>query len=214
MGIIIGLFAALGRLSRQKIPIFNAIATVYIWLFRGTPLLVQIIFVYFAVPQLTNERLIINEFLSAAIALSLNEGAYMAEIIRAGINSVDVGQMEAAESLGMPKALGMRRIVLPQAIRFIIPPTSNEFISMLKNTSLAYVIGTHEVLFETEQIITATFKYFELLSVVALWYLAMTTVATFIQYLLERRYGRGISREVREPGYLRGAVIAALARRG
>ena len=193
-GIVLGLFTALGRLSRTSIPVFRLLAGFYIWLFRGTPLLVQIIFVYFAVPELTRERIIINEFWSAVIALTLNEGAYMAEIIRAGITSVDLGQMEAAESLGMTRGLAMRRVIIPQAIRFIIPPTGNEFISMLKNTSLAYVIGTHEILFQTEQIISSTFKYFELLSVVSLWYLAMTTVATYFQSRLESYFGRGFTR--------------------
>jgi polar amino acid transport system permease protein len=206
------LFLALGRLSRLRLPLFRWLAAFYIWLFRGTPLLVQIIFVYFAVPELTGERLIIGEFTSAFIALTANEGAYMAEIIRAGITSVDQGQMEAAESLGMTRSLAMRRIILPQAVRFIIPPTGNEFISMLKNTSLAYAIGTHEVLFQTEQIISATFKYFELLSVVSLWYLAMTTVATYAQNRLERRFERGFTRNVRQPGLMQRAVLAGFRR--
>lgn len=193
-------------------PIFGPIANLYIWLFRGTPLLVQIIFVYFAVPELTNNQVTISEFMSAFIALSLNEGAYMAEIIRAGITSVEGGQMEAAESLGMTRWLAMRRIILPQAVRVIIPPTGNEFISMLKNTSLAYVVSTHEILFETEQIISATYKYFELLLVVSVWYLAMTTVATVFQTLLERHFERGFAREIRQPGVFQRALQGAMRR--
>ncbi len=211
-GIILGLFTALGRLSRLPIPIFRAIAGLYIWLFRGTPLIVQIAFVYFAIPQLTNNAIIIGEFPSACIALSLNEGAYMAEIIRAGISSVDSGQFEAAQSLGMSGSLTMRRIILPQAIRIIIPPTGNEFISMLKNTSLAYAISTQELYFTTTQIESATFKYFELLSVASVWYLAMTTVATFVQSRLERRFERGLSRDIRAPGMMQRAMQGALRR--
>lgn len=212
VGIVLGLFTALGRLSQMSVPVFRWIAGLYIWLFRGTPLLVQIIFVYFAVPQLTGDRVILGELTSAIIALSLNEGAYMAEIIRAGITSVDVGQMEACQALGMPRWLAMRRVILPQAIRFIIPPTGNEFISMLKNTSLAYVIGAHEVLFETQQIYSANLRYFELLSVVAVWYLAMTTVATYLQSRLEQRFERGVTRQIREPGIMQRVLVGGLRR--
>jgi polar amino acid transport system permease protein len=162
----------------------------YLWLFRGTPLLVQIFFVYFAVPQLTGQRIVLSEFWSAMLALSLNEGAYMAEIIRAGILSVDAGQVEAAESLGMTRSLTMRRIILPQAVRIIIPPTGNEFISMLKNTSLAYAISAHEIFFSTDQLRSATFKEFEPLTIVSVWYLATTTVASYLQGHLERYFAR------------------------
>jgi polar amino acid transport system permease protein len=212
IGVVLGLITALGRLSESRIPVFSWLASFYIWLFRGTPLLIQIIFVYFAVPQLTNNRIIITEFPSAVMALSLNEGAYMAEIIRAGISSVDQGQREAAESLGMTRWLAMRRIILPQAVRVIIPPTGNEFISMLKNTSLAYAVGAHELLFQTQQIISATFNYFELLAVASLWYLAMTTVATYFQGRLEARFERGFSRVIRSPGVWERAMTGALRR--
>lgn len=212
LGIIFGLAAALGRLSTPRFPIFRWLSGLYIWLFRGTPLLVQIVFVYFAIPQISGQRLIINEFGSALIALSINEGAYMAEIIRAGITSVDPGQTEAAQSLGMTGWLTMRRIVLPQAIRFIIPPTGNEFISMLKNTSLAYVVSTKEIFFQTTQLESATFRYFEPLTIVSLYYLSMTTVATIIQSFLERRYERGFVRDIRRPGMMQRAMLGALRR--
>jgi polar amino acid transport system permease protein len=212
LGIVLGLFTALARLSRSPVPILKWIAGLYIWLFRGTPLLVQLAFVYFAVPQMTGDRLVIGEFQSALIALSLNEGAYMAEIIRAGIMSVDAGQTEAAQSLGMTGWMTMRRIVLPQAVRFIIPPTGNEFISMLKNTSLAYYISTQEIFFQATQIASATFKYFELLSVVSVWYLAMTTVATFFQGILERRFERGFTRDARGPGLMQRMMPVAFRR--
>lgn len=167
---------------------------------------------YFALPQITNHGIILNEFMSAFIALSLNEGAYMAEIIRAGISSVDQGQTEAAESLGMTRWLAMRRVIIPQAIRIIIPPTGNEFISMLKNTSLAYVISTKEIFFQTEQLSTASFRYFEPLVIVSLYYLAMTTVATYIQGHLERYYGRGFNRNLPGPGRMQRVVLGAMRR--
>ncbi len=211
-GVALGLLAAVGRLSRSRIPIFRAVSWFYLWLFRGTPLLVQLFFVYFAVPQLTNQRIELNEFWSAIVALSLNEGAYMAEIIRAGIASVDAGQAEAAESLGMTRALVMRRIILPQAIRIIIPPTGNEFISMLKNTSLAYAISTQEVFFGADQLRSATSKEFESLAIVSVWYLAMTTVATYSQGHLERYFERGVSREIRDPGLFQRAMIGTFRR--
>lgn len=167
---------------------------------------------YFAIPQLTNERIILSEFVSAFLAFALNEGAYMAEIVRAGITSVDAGQMEAAASLGMTRGLAMRRIILPQAIRIIIPPTGNEFISMLKNTSLAYSISVQEIFFQTDQLRSATFKELEPLAGVSLWYLAMTTVASFFQARLERRYERGFTRDVRGPGVMQRAMSGAFRR--
>lgn len=187
IGIVLGLFLALGRLSRSKFPVWRWLSGIYIWLFRGTPLLVQLLFVYDAIPQMTNERIVLGSITSAVIALSLNEGAYMAEIIRAGIQSVDPGQVEAAKALGMTYPKTMRRIILPQAVRFVIPPTGNEFISMLKNTSLAEVVSAQELLYNTQQVYANNYFYFELLSVAAIWYLAMTTVATWGQSKLEQR---------------------------
>lgn len=187
LGIVIGLFLALGRISRARIPVLRWLSGGYIWLFRGTPLLVQLLFVYDAIPQMTNTRIVLGSITSAIIALSLNEGAYMAEIIRAGIQSVDRGQVEAAKALGMTYPLTMRRVVLPQAFRFVIPPTGNEFISMLKNTSLASVISAQELLYNTQQVYSSNYAYFELLSVACVWYLAMTTVATWAQSKLEQR---------------------------
>lgn len=208
-GIILGVFTALGRLS--KLFLLRWIAGIYIWLFRGTPLLVQLVFVYFAVPQMTNFSILIDAFWSGFIALSLNEGAYMAEIVRAGIAAVDAGQMEAAQSLGMTRGLVMRRIVLPQAIRIIIPPTGNEFISMLKNTSLASVITVYELFYQTQLVYSSgtgpgSQKYFELIAVAATWYLAMTTVFSFLQGFVERHYERGFSRDIRGPGALERAL--------
>lgn len=184
----------------------------YLWLFRGTPLLVQIVFVYFALPEITNGAILLNEFWSAFVALSLNEGAYMTEIVRAGISSVEAGQMEAAQSLGMTRGQAMRRIVIPQAIRIILPPTGNEFISMLKNTSLAYAISVPELFYREQQIQAATFRPFELLSVACVWYLFMTSLASILQGFLERRYARGFTRDLRQPGAMQRLMIGAMRR--
>jgi polar amino acid transport system permease protein len=211
-GIALGLFAALGRISRSRLPLFRWMSWLYLWLFRGTPLLVQIFFVYFALPDLTNQHVKLDEIWSAFVALALNEGAYMAEIIRAGISSVDSGQTEAAQSLGMTRWLTMRRIVLPQAVRIIIPPTGNEFISMLKNTSLASVISTPELFFQTDQLRSATFHSFEPLAIVSLYYLAMTSVASYFQMHVERHYSRGFTRDVQGPGYMQRAFQGAFHR--
>lgn len=131
----------------------------------------------------------------------------MAEIVRAGIASVDAGQMEAAQSLGMTRGLAMRRIVLPQAIRIIIPPTGNEFISMLKNTSLAYSITVLELWYQTTLVYTSgsgigSGQYFTLITVAATWYLIMTTIFSYLQGFVERHFERGFTREIRSPGAL------------
>ena len=133
----------------------------------------------------------------------------MAEIVRAAILLVDPGQSEAASSLGMTRSLTMRRIVIPQAIRIAIPPTGNEFISMLKNTSLAYVISVEELFFQEEQVRSAVFRNFELLAVACVWYLAMTTVATIGQGYLERYFGRGFGAQTQSRGMLSRAILAA-----
>ena len=195
LGSAIGLVAALGRISRSKT--LSGVAGLYVWLMRGTPLLVQIVFIYtgfaaanlFRFTDITIGPLVIPANVQAGIlALSLNEGAYMAEIIRAGIAGVDAGQAEAARALGMAPGLLMRRIVLPQALRLIIPPIGNQFNVMLKNSTLVSIIGVPELLLITQTINSATFRTFELYSVVALYYLALTTAWTFIQAAIEKRY--------------------------
>ena len=183
LGTVIGLFAALGRLSRFRL--IQTIVGFYVWVMRGTPLLVQIVFIYtglaagniFRFEDIHLGFVVIPGNIQAAIvALSLNEGAYMSEIIRAGIASVDIGQTEAAKSLGMTYGKLMRRIVLPQAARVILPPLGNDFNGMLKNTTLVSVIGVPELLLATEMITSATFRVFELYLVVALYYLTLTTL--------------------------------------
>jgi polar amino acid transport system permease protein len=214
-GVILGVILAVMRLSPN--PILKSVSWIYIYVFRGTPLLVQITFWYniaalfpaphhlidigipFTGPVLVhpNANALITIFLAALLGLSFNEGAYMAEIVRSGIISVPDGQSEAAASLGMGRLQIIRRIVLPQAMRVILPPTGNEFISMLKNTSLASVIAFAEIYFVTEDIAAVNFDVPQLLIVGSIWYLALTSVAYVGQYFLERKYGQGFSRAER-----------------
>jgi len=206
-GVILGVMIAVMRLSRSRL--ISGTAWIYVWFFRGTPVLIQILFFYFIAslyPHVTiglpfgpafftlNMNAIVTAFFAGALALSLNEGAYMSEIVRAGIISVDEGQVEAAHSLGMTKAKSLRLIVLPQAMRLIIPPTGNETISMLKTTSLVSVISVAEITFAAQQIYAQNYKEIQLLIVASIWYLTMTTVLSIGQYYLERHYARGSSR--------------------
>jgi polar amino acid transport system permease protein len=186
-GVLLGLIAALARMARFW-PL-RVISGIYVWIFRGTPVLVQLFYFYFAL-NLTGIHFagisLSAEALAAILALSINEGAYMREIIRAGIDSIDRGQMEAAKSLGMRAGLAMRRIILPQAARVIVPPLGNEFNNMMKTSSLAYTIGVYELFADAEQGYSQTFisDYF---LAVAFWYLVLTTVWTFVQAWIERK---------------------------
>ena len=183
-GVIIGLFLALMRMSR--FPLLSWPARAYIWFFRGSPLLVQVLVLWDGLPKLAPGVLLSAEA-CVLVAFSLNEGAYMAEIIRAGISSVDTGQMEAAKALGMRYSLAMRRIVLPQAARVILPPLGNEFNNMLKTTSIASVIGLRELTYTAETFGSPTFSIFELLLVATFYYLALTTLWGYFQGWIERR---------------------------
>jgi len=187
IGITMGLLGALGALSR--LPAVRFIVNAYLWIFRGTPVIVQIIFWYDATAELTNNRVNLPALLAGVLALGVNEGAYMTEIVRAGLLSVDRGQLEAARSLGMTYPLAMRRIVIPQAIRIILPPTGNQFIGMLKTTSLLFTIAVPEIYATGVNLYSTNFRYFEVLSVVSIWYLLLTSVLTFVQRRLERRFG-------------------------
>jgi polar amino acid transport system permease protein len=180
----IGLFLALAKLSRIR-PL-STLAKSYIWLFRGTPLLMQLLFFYDLLPRV---GLVLGSFDTAVVAFSLNVGAYMAEIIRAGIESVGSGQRMAAKSLGMTYAQTMRRIVLPQAVKVIIPPTGNFFINLILSSSLASVIALSELLLRAQQIGSVTFRYAEVFGAAAVYYLAMTTVLTSVQSQIEARLG-------------------------
>jgi polar amino acid transport system permease protein len=196
MGVVLGLLAALMRESRLA-PL-RWLSGLYVWLFRGTPLLVQIFFIYYGANELLGVTLIPNTLnlglfsldgavVAGILALGINEGAYMREIIRAGIDSIDKGQMEAAKSLGMRYRMAMQRIVLPQAARVIVPPLGNEFNNMLKNTSLVFTIGVYELFADAEIGYSRSFQPAEFFLAVAFWYLVLTTVWTFIQAWIERR---------------------------
>ncbi|MGX7823850.1 amino acid ABC transporter permease [Actinokineospora sp. 24-640] len=208
IGVVGGIVLAIMRLSGN--PLASGVASGYIWLFRGTPLITQLIFWFFIgalYPRLGlgvpfggpefvswDTNMLITQFTAALLGLGLNEAAYMAEIVRGGIQSVDEGQTEAAGALGMTRGRVLRRIVLPQAMRVIIPPTGNQTISMLKTTSLVIVIGYYELMVAAQQVYSRNFQTIPLLITAALWYLALTSVLTLVQMRIERRYSRGLSR--------------------
>lgn len=210
LGVFLGVILSVMRLSPN--PVFKSVAWVYLWIFRGTPVYVQLVFwglfptlyqnMQFGVPfgptffHINLEGLSIS-FILAAVGLGLNEAAYMAEIIRAGINSVPEGQFEASTALGMSWWMTMRRTVLPQAMRVIIPPTGNEVISMLKTTSLVTAVPySLELYGRARDISGVIFQPIPLLLVAATWYLAITSVLMVGQYYLERYFSRGISRKL------------------
>lgn len=184
LGVVIGLFVGIARISR--LCILRVLAAVYVDFFRGTPLLVQIFLVYFALPVITGQR--VDPFVAAIGSCGINSGAYVAEIFRAGIQSIDKGQMEAGRSLGMTWVQTMRYIIVPQAFKRVIPPLGNEFIALLKDSSLVSVIGFEELTRRGQLIIAKTYGSLEIWISVAVIYLAMTlTISRFVAYL-ERRY--------------------------
>jgi polar amino acid transport system permease protein len=208
----VGLGVLLATMRQSRNPVLASVSWGYIWFFRGTPLVVQVLFWYNGVLEIAGPTLnlgvgsfslysgrtsdVLTVFVAATLALSLNEAAYMAEIVRAGLLAVDSGQTEAAEALGMTPGLILRRIVLPQAMRVVIPPTGNEFISMLKNTSLIVTIGQVELLGRSNAISSQSGAVFELLTMASLWYLSLTSLAYVGQFYLERRFARGSAREL------------------
>ena len=184
LGVIIGLFVGIARICHFKPLLF--VAAVYVDFFRGTPLLVQIFLVYFALPVITGQR--IDPYVAAVGACGINSGAYVAEIFRAGIQSIDEGQMEAGRSLGMTWVQTMRYIIVPQAFKRVIPPLGNEFIALLKDSSLVSVIGFEELTRRGQLIIAKTYGSLEIWISVAIVYLVMTlTISRFVAYL-ERRF--------------------------
>ncbi len=208
IGIVLGVLLAVMRLSPNWL--VSGASSFYIWFFRGTPVLVQLLFWYNIAalyPKIAlgipfgpsfihaDANTLITPFTAAILGLGLNEGAYMAEIVRAGIISVDPGQSDAAQSLGMTRLQTMRRIVLPQAMRVIIPPTGNETISMLKTSSLASVIVVTELLYAAQLIYSVNFKTIPLLIAASIWYIVCTSILYVGQYYLERYYGRGTAHE-------------------
>jgi polar amino acid transport system permease protein len=209
MGIVLGTILAVMRRSHNVI--LSGAASLYIWFFRGTPLLVQLIFWYNLAtlyPRLslgipftsyvfssvsTND--VISPLTAALLGLGLNQAAYTAEIVRSGILSVPEGQLDSASSLGMTRWMTMRRVILPQAMRVIIPPLGNETIGMLKTTSLVSVLAMPELLYSAQLIYARTYETIPLLIVASLWYLIVTTVLTMIQIPLERHFSKGRGRQ-------------------
>ena len=234
IGIVLGLLVAVMRMSRNRV--LSTVAFVYTWFFRGTPVFVQLFFWSFlgaVYPRLTigipfshityvhiNVNTSFTIFDACALGLGLNEGAYMSEIARAGLISVDEGQIEAATSLGMTRRQTLRLVTIPQAMRVIIPPTGNEVISMLKTTSLASAVGLIELLGAATNIYSANYEIIPLLIVASLWYLVVTTILSIGQFYLERRFARGALRTPpptpiqRLRGDVRGVASKFRTRRG
>jgi polar amino acid transport system permease protein len=209
IGVVLGITLAIMRLSPN--PVLSGVAWVYLWVFRGTPVLVQL-FIWANIAALYKQislgipfgqafltfdtATLVPNVMAAILGLSLNEGAYMAEIVRSGILSVDEGQREAAEALGLSRGQTLRRIILPQAMRVIVPPTGNETISMLKTTSLVSIVPYYELVFQASVIGQRTFKPFPMLIMASLWFLALTSILMVGQYYIERYYARGSVRSL------------------
>ncbi|MCI4063924.1 amino acid ABC transporter permease [Micromonospora sp. R77] len=207
-GTVGGVLIAVMRLSEN--PVLRGVSWVFVWIFRGTPLLVQIIFFGFLgalFPRLTltvpftgtvlfdkPTSVVVTGTVAAVLALSLNEMAYAAEVIRGGILAVDAGQTEAAAALGMSPTLTLRRVVLPQAMRVIIPPMGNETITMLKSTALVSIIAGRDLMTAVQTVYQGNYKVIPLLVVAAIWYLALVSLLSVGQWLIERRFGRGFTR--------------------
>ena len=181
VGVGCGTLMALARLSSNKF--LSKAAKVYIDIIRGTPLLVQLYLVYFGLATVLD----LNDFVSGVIAVSVNTTAYIAEIIRSGIQSVDKGQMEAARSMGMPKRMAMRQIILPQAMKNILPAIGNEFATLIKETSIVSLIGIHDLMYSSDTVRGATFTVFIPLFMTAFLYFVMTTTIAFFMDKLERK---------------------------
>jgi len=191
IGIILGCLAGMGRISRNRL--IRAVAGVYVYVLRGTPMLLQIFFIYFGLPQiylsLTGNPIMFSPIKAGIIALGINSGAYVAEIVRAGIQAVPSGQMEAARSLGMPHGRAMWDVILPQAFRKIIPPLCNEFIVLLKDSSLVSVIGAGELMYSAKVMGARYYDYVQFLFGAGLVYLALTFIISQALAALERKLG-------------------------
>ncbi|MEW2298745.1 amino acid ABC transporter permease [Streptomyces sp. NPDC006655] len=203
LGLVLGVILAIMRMSSN--PVTSTVAWFYVWFFRGTPVLVQLLLWYnialvFPILNLgfykDEMNQVMTPFLAALLGLGLNEAAYMSEIVRAGIQSVDEGQTEASHALGMTRGQTLRRVILPQAMRVIVPPTGNEFINMLKTSSLAYVVQFNELIKRATDISSTSLAVVEMYFVASIWYLMLTTVFSIVQYYIERRYARGSSRSL------------------
>ena len=189
VGLVIGLLLAVGQEAPWS-PV-RMLVWAYIWLFRGTPVLLQLVFAFNVLPAF---GVLLPGFACAVLALGLNEGAYMAEIMRSGIRAVGPGQRLAARALGLEETGVMRWVVLPQALRIVIPPIGNDTISMLKFTSLVSVLALPDLLYSAQEIYARTYQTIPLLLVATIWYLVLTTILTVIEYVIEKRLRRGHSR--------------------
>lgn len=205
IGVVLGVVLAVMRMSPN--PVFKSIAWLYLWVFRGTPIYVQLVFwgligaIYQSInlgfTEISLDALTSSAFALAVIGLGLNEAGYMAEIVRSGVNSVPAGQIEASKALGMGWGMTMRRTVLPQAMRIIIPPTGNEFISLLKTSSLVVAVPySLELYGRSQDIAAALFEPVPMLLVAATWYLIITSILMVGQHYLERYFDRGVTREL------------------
>ncbi|AME23726.1 ABC transporter permease [Burkholderia sp. PAMC 26561] len=202
LGILIGVLVAIARLSPN--PVLRTVASGYVWFFRGTPVLLQLllwfnlglIFPTLGIPGLFQVPTVdvMTPFLAALLGLGINQGAYTSEVVRAGLLSVDPGQYEAAKAIGMPSLQALRRIILPQSMRVIVPPIGNELIGMVKLTSLASVVQYAEMVHSAENIYYANQRVIELLIVAGIWYLVVVTILSAVQARVERRFARGAGR--------------------
>jgi polar amino acid transport system permease protein len=222
MGLVLGIVLAVMRMSKN--PVTSSVAWGYIWFFRGTPVYVQLllwfnlalIFPVLNLGPIYKDEMtdVMTPFMAALLGLGLNEAAYMAEICRAGIQSVDEGQTEASQALGMTNGQNMRRIVLPQAMRVIVPPTGNEFINLLKTSALCAVVQYEEVLRKAQNIGNNSSAVVEMLFVATVWFLVVTTIFSIGQFYLERHYARGSSRQLPATPVQRVRQLVFSVRRG
>ncbi|MEM8552245.1 MAG: amino acid ABC transporter permease [Pseudomonadota bacterium] len=208
LGIVVGLVIAVAQESR--IAILQPFVIVYLWLFRGTPVLFQIIFVFNVLPSF---GILLSGFACAIIALSLNEAAYMSEIMRSGLQAVGQGQRRAGKALGLRDSQIMRYVVLPQALRIVIPPIGNQFIGMLKMSALVSVIAVEELLLVANQSASANFRYVEALAAAGIYYLAFTTIFMAIQARIERWAGSRKRSDAPRPTFMQRLLGAPLAER-
>jgi len=202
LGVVLGVVIAIMRMSTN--PVMRWVALGYVWLFRGMPAILQLllwfnlalVFPTIGIHGVWEARMVdvMTPFVAALLGLGINQGAYSSEVVRAGLLSVDTGQYEAAKAIGMARLKALRRIILPQAMRVIIPPIGNEFISMVKLTSLASVIQYAEILHNAENIYYANSRVIELLIVAAIWYLVIVTILSLGQSQIEARFARGAGR--------------------
>jgi polar amino acid transport system permease protein len=215
LGVVLGVLLAVMRVSRN--PLVSGLAGIYVWFWRATPVVLQLLLMYFGMRQVIEEDAFRDNWTrwrAAVITFGLNEAAYMAEIVRGGIQSVESGQMDAAKSLGMTNLQALRRIILPQAFRVIIPPTGNEFIAMLKNTSVAFAIGVVELLNAAKIQAARNFKPMELYTVAAFWYLVLVSIFSLLQAEVERVFAAS-ERERPETLLSRAlAIVGSGTRRG